>query len=372
MHAPGRASRTLGFVALSWAALIVVAASEAEAARITITFAEMASEPIDDLTLSNLTFDYKIDGVDSDEAIFGGAIGRIGVFQALTGPNAGVLTLDFVNTTRLLEFDLGAYLDDISPVGSATVELFGADLTSFSTTEIELQNFGAEAFSHDGDPVRRAVISFSDPLPTFYLDNLTFSDVLETLVHFVGLDGAEGTIGTTGDPGGAGGRGTDGEDAVAFAQSGDPTVTATAIGGTGGRGGRGGFASSETATSGMGGQGGDGGDADATANAVAEAPDGAALATATAIAGSGGASGLPGSRGVQGALGTAGIGGEALATATATSESGPATAIAIAHAGSGQHGTSISLVDAASGSTSGPLTLIQEATAGSGTTGGRR
>jgi hypothetical protein len=146
----------------------------------TLTFDELPFQPVDNLSLLGVTFDFKVGGVDSTDAIYGaGGPGTITFVQdpSLEGNAAGILTLDFTEPTSLLNFGVA-----LSTFGSLTpgftVELFDPALMSLGITPVNtssLLSFTEGLFTYSGAPVTRAVIDFNETAAgRFALDNLTF------------------------------------------------------------------------------------------------------------------------------------------------------------------------------------------------------
>lgn len=150
-------------------------------ARTTITFDELAFQPVHGLSLQGVTFEYQLGGLVSDAAQFAsfgpGQLTNISD-PSLTGPSAGTLTLAFANPTTLLEFGVAlSTADDLTP--GFTVELFDTSMnslgeTTWKTFGSDELGFSETRFIHEGEAISRAVIGFSDTPVGFALDNLSF------------------------------------------------------------------------------------------------------------------------------------------------------------------------------------------------------
>ena len=74
-------------------------------------------------------------------------------------------------------------------IAGVTVELFDPSLTSLGASSLDLEplwSYPEATFAHDGALVTRAVVSFAEPVPNFYFDNLSFVDVLENRQEVIG------------------------------------------------------------------------------------------------------------------------------------------------------------------------------------------
>src|SRR5262249_52781444 len=73
----------------------------------TITFTELSPRPVDGVSLNGVTFDFRIGGVHSTDATFGGTGPGVTLYTTppqLEGNAAGILTLDFATATPVLNF----------------------------------------------------------------------------------------------------------------------------------------------------------------------------------------------------------------------------------------------------------------------------
>jgi hypothetical protein len=146
-----------------------------------LEFDELPFQSVDDLTVAGVTFDFKVDGTDSNEAFyhsFGpGTLTHVDD-PSLTGDARGTLTLTFTQPVGLLEF--GVSLNTAAPIDpGVVVQLVGEhaeviDVVSVPVTASGILGFSEAVFRHLGAPVHRAVISFADGPSSFAVDNLTF------------------------------------------------------------------------------------------------------------------------------------------------------------------------------------------------------
>ncbi len=145
-----------------------------------VTFDELAFQPVDDLSVKGVTFDFKIEGADSIDAFyrsFGpGTLQHIDD-PSLTGNSTGVLTLDFAAPTDVLEFAVALNTADPLTPG-ITVELFDASQQSLAVVPVDTvatvdqTGFSEGLFVYSGTPLLRAVLDFADAPGSFALDNL--------------------------------------------------------------------------------------------------------------------------------------------------------------------------------------------------------
>ena len=189
-------SRKLAVAVFSTACITFATAGSALAD--TLTFDELGSPtPVDGLTVKGVTFDFKIDGVDSTDAIYNQSFppqlppNLFVNLQApiLEGNATGILSLDFAQPISELQFAVG--VESLAPVSSAlSVELFAPDsnslgITSVNTSKLAILSEGS--FAYSGVPVQKAVLNFDqtkfglDPSldPRFSVDNLSYTAVPE-------------------------------------------------------------------------------------------------------------------------------------------------------------------------------------------------
>lgn len=170
--------RSLLFIALT-----VLLISRTWASTITLDFSELPPQTIDDVSIVGVTFDFKIEGLDSSLAGYNSSGPGIVEFvqdPSLVGNPEGILTLDFVSPTPILEF--GVAFPQLAPIPLAfTIELFDSALMSLGISQISassaINSFSEAHFSYEGISVKRAVIDFEVSTGGFALDNLTFAAV---------------------------------------------------------------------------------------------------------------------------------------------------------------------------------------------------
>jgi hypothetical protein len=162
----------------------------------TITFDDPAIpfQSVDDLSLSGVTFDFKLGGMDSPEAYYRSrGPGTLTYVDdpSLTGDSAGILTLLFDHPTDTLQF--GVALNTGSPLSPGfLVELFGSKQESLGVTQVDVVSAGVLGFTegffdHGGTAVTRAVIEFQHQPGSFALDNLTFVGIPEPASMLLGV-----------------------------------------------------------------------------------------------------------------------------------------------------------------------------------------
>lgn len=149
---------------------------------VTLTFDELAFQPVDNLSFQGVTFDFKVGGTDSVDAFYNSyGPGTLVLVEdpSLTGNSTGILTLDFDVPTPLLQFGVALNTGDpLSP--GFTVGLFDAAFDSLGTTPVDTVSTGGPSgfseglFDYAGPPVARAVIDFADAPGNFAFDNLTY------------------------------------------------------------------------------------------------------------------------------------------------------------------------------------------------------
>lgn len=165
----------------------VVSGAKAE----TLTFDELGvPTPVDGLTIKGVTFDYKINGVNSTDATYNNFDFDRFPFPIvanlkspiLEGNANGILTLDFAAPISALKFDVA--VEAFRPIPNAlNVELFDTSLKSLSTVPVDtnvLIALSQGVFSYSGLPVQRAVLNFAPVgFQRFALDNLSYTKVPE-------------------------------------------------------------------------------------------------------------------------------------------------------------------------------------------------
>ena len=158
---------------------------------VTLTFNELPSQPVDNLSFQGVTFDFKVGGVDSTDAARtrrpAGGPGSITFVQdpSLEGTASGVLTLDFATAISTLQF--GVALGTVASLTPGfTVELFDPALMSLGITPVNTSSLVSATeglFTYSGAPVTRAVIDFNETAANrFALDNLIYEPAISTPV----------------------------------------------------------------------------------------------------------------------------------------------------------------------------------------------
>lgn len=145
------------------------------------TFSELPLPSVDDLRFNHVTFDFKVGGVDSPDAVFGR--GGPGVTKysdgiGLEGDASGILTFEFEVPTASLRFSALLSVGGTVPNG-VIVDLYDAAGSLITVIPLELRDQGffyAEAlFEYSGAEVARAVLNFNESVAfRFFLDDLTY------------------------------------------------------------------------------------------------------------------------------------------------------------------------------------------------------
>jgi len=177
---PSMESQSPSSRARYWLVAAALALACGQASAVILDFSELPFQSVDDLTISGVTFDFKVGGVDSLDAYYGsGGPGSITYVQdpSLEGDAVGILTLDFSSPTSVLSF--GVALSTLSALTPGfTVELFDASLISLGVTAVNtipLIDFTEALFNYSGTPIARAVLDFDDATGRFAMDNLTLA-----------------------------------------------------------------------------------------------------------------------------------------------------------------------------------------------------
>lgn len=167
--------------------LLLVMSGIAQADPITIRFDELpAQTPVNGVSVMGVTFGFHVNNLPSTDARYN--VGGPGTSTFLQGPvlegnAAGVLTLNFLTPTPLLQFGV-ARLTTAQLNPGATVQLFDVGLQSigsFTVNTSPLILFSEGQFSYSGALISRAVITFNNPSAgtRFALDNLSIDPVPE-------------------------------------------------------------------------------------------------------------------------------------------------------------------------------------------------
>lgn len=159
---------------------LLMSAGAAEAAT-TLTFDELATQPVDGLSYNGVTFDFAVGGSPSNDTLYNSiGPGDLVYLQGavLEGTASGTLTVDFASPTSLLQF--GISLNSFDPETAAyKVQLFDTSLTSlgiFTRNTSPLTLWTEDQFSYSGTLISRAVIDINEQLAgRFAIDNLTYN-----------------------------------------------------------------------------------------------------------------------------------------------------------------------------------------------------
>lgn len=163
--------------------IVLMLMSGAANAAVTLTFDELPTQPVDGVSYSGVTFNFKVDWVPSTDAVYNGiGPGNLTYLQdaSLEGTTAGVLTLDFANPTDQLDF--GIALNSYSAVPTAyVINLYDASynlIDTFTGGTSPLVLWSEGQFTYSGTLVSRAVIGFnSQAASRFAMDNLTINAI---------------------------------------------------------------------------------------------------------------------------------------------------------------------------------------------------
>jgi hypothetical protein len=150
-------------------------------ASVTLTFDELSTQPVDDLSYKGVTFGFEVGGISSSDAVYNGiGPGNLTYLQdpTLEGTTAGILTLDFSTPTDQLEF--GVAFNSYYAVTSAyTVSLYDSSnalIGNYTEDTSPLVGWSEGLFTYSGAQFSHAVIGFNDQAACrFALDNLTFN-----------------------------------------------------------------------------------------------------------------------------------------------------------------------------------------------------
>lgn len=173
--------RLLIAAALCFGLLLLSPLGVARAATTTLTFDELATQPVNGLSFNGVTFQFEIAGVpssDANYASFGPGTTTYVQDPSLEGNAAGTLTLAFDQPVTELQFGVAlATAENLAP--GFFVELFSPSGTSLGVTPVNTSvtsfNFTEGQFTYSGAPVGRAVVTFSGAASRFALDNLVFT-----------------------------------------------------------------------------------------------------------------------------------------------------------------------------------------------------
>ncbi len=174
-----------------------------------ITFDELPMQPVDDLTVGDVTFDFKINGVDSGDAFYNRNVGGGGFVNlsggVLEGNASGVLTIDFASPVSAVSF--GVARDLQVPIGSGLqVTAFDSNLVAVDSSGVPLTvqlSFAEGQYSYTGTPIRRLVLDFSAVAvsvggPRFAIDNLIYDIFVVSNAGSATIMGGDGNDTLTG------------------------------------------------------------------------------------------------------------------------------------------------------------------------------
>jgi hypothetical protein len=159
--------------------LVLVCALAGPAGAVTLHFDELPYQSVNGLSYQGVTFGFTVGGSASTDANYhSGGPGTITYVQdpSLEGNSAGILTLDFLTPTSVLQFGV-ALLDTGTLTPGLTVDLYDAGLNFLQQIAVNtssLISFTEGQFSYAGTPVGRAVLDFNLS-SRFALDNLTYN-----------------------------------------------------------------------------------------------------------------------------------------------------------------------------------------------------
>jgi hypothetical protein len=146
-----------------------------------LTFDELPYQSVDDVSIGGVTFDFKVSGVDSQEAYYASqGPGNLALLTepTLTGPAAGVLTILFDVPTEVVQFAVALNTaDSLSP--GFTVEAFDSSNGSLGSQAVNTSasgelSFSEGMYSYSGAPASKVVIEFTDAASDFAMDNLEY------------------------------------------------------------------------------------------------------------------------------------------------------------------------------------------------------
>jgi hypothetical protein len=158
-------------------------AAAAPACAVTLTFNELATQPVQGLSTSGVSFGFTIGTQTSQDAVYnrtGPAGSGVVSGAALEGDARGVLTLTFSSPTPELSFGVALTApSNLTP--GLTVQLLGPGAEAIGTQVLNTNaagTFSEGAFDFSGALLSSAVIDFNDAVLTspfrFAIDNLTF------------------------------------------------------------------------------------------------------------------------------------------------------------------------------------------------------
>lgn len=154
----------------------------APACAVTLTFDELATQPVQGLSNNGVNFGYAIGTQTSQDAVYnrvGPTGSRVISGAALEGDARGVLTLNFASPTPVLSFGV-ALTSPSSLTPGLTVRLLGPGAQAISTQTLNTTAAGSlseGSFNFSGALLSSAVIDFNEGALAnpfrFAIDNLT-------------------------------------------------------------------------------------------------------------------------------------------------------------------------------------------------------
>jgi hypothetical protein len=160
--------------------LVLASAAASFAQTQKMTFDELPSgTPLNGTSLYGVSFTFTVGGVPSAGATFLGGPGVTQFVQdpSAEGPDNGVLTVVFTNSTSVLSFGLArSTFSALSP--GAIVQLYDGAGSLLQTTNLDLSplvSFSEAQFNYSGSFVKTMVLSFPNPGEgRFAFDNLVY------------------------------------------------------------------------------------------------------------------------------------------------------------------------------------------------------
>lgn len=163
--------------------MIAAITAAAPACAVTLTFAELPTQPVQGLSTSGISFGFAVGTQTSADAVYNrpGPTGSRFVSGAvLEGDARGVLTLGFASPTPVLSFGV-ALTAPSSLTPGLTVRLLGPGAQTIGTQSLNTTAAGLlseGSFNFSGALLSSAVIDFNEGLLAspfrFAIDNLTF------------------------------------------------------------------------------------------------------------------------------------------------------------------------------------------------------
>jgi hypothetical protein len=157
-------------------------ATTAPAYAVTLSFDELATQPVQGLSTNGVSFGFTVGTQTSQDAVYnrpGPTSSGVVSGAALEGDARGVLTLNFSSPTPVLNFGV-ALTAPTSLTPGLTVRLLGPGAQAISTQSLNTISAGSlseGSFNFSGALLSSAVIDFNDGLLTspfrFAIDNLT-------------------------------------------------------------------------------------------------------------------------------------------------------------------------------------------------------